>query len=205
MPDTDDEKSTRFFSQPTRRMRGTTPLDGTRSPTRPLPESASHETVPIPRDDSPEPDLRTRRARPDRGESLDPRAASAPSADVEPEFVVGWVVVIDGPGRGKSRPLGYGMNAIGRGDGMSVRLDFGDSEISRANHCQIAYDHRNRRFYLQHGGGQNLTYLGGDPVFAATPLLPGSDITLGRTTLRFVALCDSEFTWEDAETPESRA
>ncbi len=33
--------------------------------------------------------------------------------------VVGWVVVIKGPGRGTSVPLGYGMNSIGRSGSLT--------------------------------------------------------------------------------------
>ena len=44
---------------------------------------------------------------------------------------VGWLVVVDGPGKGQVRRLGYGVNSLGRGGKSRVKLDFGD-ERSRA-------------------------------------------------------------------------
>src|SRR5579863_6049785 len=37
------------------------------------------------------------------------------AAKASDDPVVGWVVVVDGPGKGNALPLGYGMNEIGRG------------------------------------------------------------------------------------------
>ncbi len=111
--------------------------------------------------------------------------------------VVGWLVVIEGPGRGQARAIGYGMNGIGRGPDQRVSLDFGDEQISRHNHAALTYDPRSRKFFLQHGGSANLTYLDGRVVLAPSPLESGSDIMIGRTKLRFVALCGLEFDWQD--------
>ena len=111
--------------------------------------------------------------------------------------VVGWLVVVGGPGVGASVRLGNGQNSIGRGDQCRVKLDFGDSQISRSTHAIVTYDPKGNRFYLQQGTGTNLTYLDGSPVLAPTPLPSGSEIVLGDTTLRFVALCDDDFNWID--------
>ncbi len=111
--------------------------------------------------------------------------------------VVGWLVVVDGPGAGSSLRLGSGQNSLGRGQEARVKLDFGDSQISRSTHAVVTYDPKGNRFYLQQGTGTNLTYLNGNPVLAPTPLPSGSEILLGETTLRFVALCDDSFNWTD--------
>ncbi len=111
--------------------------------------------------------------------------------------VVGWLVVMDGPGRGQALALGYGINAIGRGADQRVSLDFGDQQISRANHATVVYDPRGRQFFLQHGDSTNLTYLDGQLVLTPQPLAGGSDILIGRTRLRFVALCGPTFDWQD--------
>ncbi|MDJ0948651.1 MAG: FHA domain-containing protein [Alphaproteobacteria bacterium] len=112
--------------------------------------------------------------------------------------VVGWVVVVKGPGRGASVPLGYGMNSIGRAAGERVCLDFGDEQISRSQHAIITYDPRGRKYFVQHGGGKNLTYLGEDqPVLTPVELFGGEEITLGETALRFVPFCGKEFDWQD--------
>ena len=111
--------------------------------------------------------------------------------------VVGWLVVVAGPGKGQVCKLGYGTNSLGRGDNARVRLDFGDEQISRENHAALTYDPRGRKFYLQHGGGVNLTYLGDAPVLTPTLLDPMQDICIGDTTLRFVPFCGPDFDWQD--------
>jgi len=123
--------------------------------------------------------------------------AAATGSNVEGDPVVGWLVVLEGPGRGQARAIGYGMNSIGRAPDQRISLDFGDGEISRQNHAALTYDPRSRQFFLQHGGGTNLTYLNGQPVLAPQPLDSGSDILIGRTRLRFVALCGPQFDWQD--------
>ncbi len=117
------------------------------------------------------------------------------------DSVVGWLVVVDGPGKGSSVRLGNGQNGIGRGQNCRVRLNFGDQQISRNDHAVLTYDPRGNRFYIRQGQGVNLVYLDENPVLETTPLRPGSRIALGETTLRFIAFCDDEFTWLDQEEP----
>ena len=109
--------------------------------------------------------------------------------------VVGWLVVIAGPGKGRGLKLGSGSNSMGRGTTNRVILDFGDRQISQSNHATVNYDPRGRRFYLQHGSGKNLTYLNKQPVLAPVELKPLSHISLGDTVLRFVPFCDRDFSW----------
>lgn len=111
---------------------------------------------------------------------------------------VGWLVVIAGPGQGASLILGNGVNAIGRDASQRLPLDFGDELISRVNHAQITYDPRGKKFYIQHGGGANLTYVNDEPVLAPRALTANTHIMLGATTLRFVPLCGEAFDWDRA-------
>ena len=113
--------------------------------------------------------------------------------------VVGWLVVVEGPGKGQVLQLGYGSNPLGRGATDRVKLDFGDDQISRNGHAVVTYDPRGRKFYVQHGGGTNLTYLGDQPVLAPAELPTLSHISIGNTVLRFVPLCGAEFDWQDTE------
>ena len=115
--------------------------------------------------------------------------------DFSGEPVVGWLVVVAGPGRGQSIKLGYGMNSIGRGSEERVSLDFGDEEISRQGHAMLTYDSKGRKFYIQHGGGTNLTYLGESPVLQPHELLGRETIGLGNTQLCFIPFCGPEFEW----------
>jgi len=128
----------------------------------------------------------------------------APAAEAQPKDnmndpVTGWLAIVLGPGAGASVRLGYGMNSIGRADDQRCKLDFGDEKISRQTHASISYDPRGRKFYLLHGGGQNLTYIGETPVLQPTELSGGEFITLGDTTLRFVPLCGPSFDYQDLQ------
>lgn len=127
-----------------------------------------------------------------RKKPAEPGEAAAPATD---DPVVGWLVVIDGPGRGNAVALGVGRNSIGRDSSERVSLAFGDMEISRQQHLVITYDHRSRRFFAQPGSGQNLAYIGDEPILGTLELTPFSDISMGSTTVRFVALCGKEFDW----------
>ena len=111
----------------------------------------------------------------------------------------GWLVVVKGPGMGSVVTIGIGSNSIGRDPGERISLDFGDEHISREGHAVVTYDPRGKKFYIQHGGGKNLTYLNDEPVLAPSELTPDSVLVIGETTLRFVPLCGPEFNWEDLE------
>jgi hypothetical protein len=110
---------------------------------------------------------------------------------------VGLLLVLAGPGRGHALPFGYGMNSLGRGEDQRVRLDFGDERISRTGHAVITYDGAARKFYLQHGGGASLTYLGDEPVLTPVELTGREQLRLGDTVLLFIPLCGPEFDWQD--------
>lgn len=117
--------------------------------------------------------------------------------------VVGWLAVIQGPGRGNFAPLGYGRNSIGRAPSERVSLNFGDNNISRAHHAAVTYDPRGRKFYISHGDSDNLTYIGDRPVLSAEELPPHAHISIGETVLRFVPLCGDEFDWQDGDDGDS--
>ena len=129
---------------------------------------------------------------------VDPiKAAAASTQSGSPSFPVGWMIVVKGPGRGACFTLGAGASKIGRGEDQPVRLNFGDTSISRDNHAVVAYDDEQRKFFLGHGGKANLVRLNDMPVLATEPLADADLIRIGETTLRFVALCGPEFSWED--------
>jgi hypothetical protein len=126
-------------------------------------------------------------------------AAKTASADNKTQFPVGWIIVIDGPGRGTCYTMFNGVSQIGRGEDQAVRLDFGDTSISRNNHAAVAFDDEQGKFFLGHGGKSNLVRLNGKPVLSTEELSNGDEVRIGETTLKFVALCGEDFTWaEDA-------
>lgn len=112
--------------------------------------------------------------------------------------VVGWLVVVRGPGLGQSVPIGVGMNSLGRDVSSRIALPFGDRMISGTDHARIIYDEDNRLFYIAHDRGKSITKLNGEMV--ATMLQLNNydiiEITKG-TRLRFVAFCTADFDWSD--------
>ena len=127
-----------------------------------------------------------------------PQKGAAGQVNFMHDPVVGWLVVVKGPGRGASRRLSMGMNNVGRGPKNNIRLDFDDKRISREQHCIVTFEPRARKFYVQNAGGKNLTYLNDTVVLQPDELLPGSTITIGDTNLRFVPFCTEDFGWDTA-------
>jgi len=109
--------------------------------------------------------------------------------------VAGWLVVLDGPGKGNFRAIYYGQNSIGRGSEQRVSLDFGDQSISRDTHAFIVYDDIDRKFYVRDNHKPNLVRLAGRPVMSPMELQDRQEITIGDTKLLFVALCGRAFDW----------
>ena len=109
--------------------------------------------------------------------------------------VVGWLVVTDGKGKGQHRSIFYGQNSVGRDGSQRISLDFGDPRISREEHAFIIYDDQQRRFYIRDNGKSNLVRVSGTLVMQPTELRDRDLITIGETTLLFVALCDENFDW----------
>lgn len=181
MPDEEDEK-TRLI----RRQKSEAAADpGLEQPTRVLePEAADGE--------------HTKLVGPARRASAGESSSGGQQSDGgELDPVVGWLVVLAGPGRGNARRLGYGQNSLGRDKGERVSLDFGDASISRSKHAFVLYEPRKRQYFIRPGEGANLTYLNGELLAESRPLTATDVIEVGATRLRFVPLCGPEFDWED--------
>lgn len=111
------------------------------------------------------------------------------------QFPVGWLLVMEGEGRGYAFGITTGLNQVGRGEENSIQLDFGDSSISRKNHFAVVYDEEERKFILGHGGKSNIVRLNGKAVIANEDLKDGDTIKVGATVLQLKTLCGPDFTW----------
>jgi hypothetical protein len=158
-----------------------------RSPDDPIisrrPSSATRPASPVAADEESEPADDTT------------RLVGSQAGEQEDDPVVGWLVVLKGPGRGRSLEIGSGANPIGRAPGQKLCLNFGDPQISRERHAIVVYDPVSRRFFLQAGAGRNLTYLGDQLVLEPKEMNPGDTITVGDTVLHFVPYCGADFGW----------
>jgi hypothetical protein len=120
---------------------------------------------------------------------------SAKQAAFDP--VVGWLVIIEGPGRGKAVEICAGMNSLGRSPGQRIRVDFGDASISGEGAAFITFEPKRQTFHINHGGKANIVYLNEEAVLTPMPLTDGNTIAIGETKFRFVQLCGPDFTWEE--------
>jgi len=113
--------------------------------------------------------------------------------------VVGWLVVVSGPGAGGYRGIFDGRNRIGRVSSADIPLDFGDTGISK-DQAIIHYDPKDRKFlFIPQLDVENFTYVNQEKPTAPVELKALDEIEMAATTLRFVPLCGPKFDWSDLD------
>ncbi len=120
-------------------------------------------------------------------------------ASARPRFPYGWLVVVEGPGVGNWFALERGVSHIGRGDGETVQLGFGDEAVAPARHVALAYDETRHSFVLDCGAGAAVR-LNSVTAGPRATLRDGDVISLGGTSLRLVAICSQNFHWGSEHT-----
>ena len=185
-----DDETTRIMTR--RRKEQNDVEKDTQTASADVESKKSDNTDPISEDGGDE--ERTRLFSPSR-RSKNSELGQTDGSSVKDDPVVGWLVIVDGPGKGNYVHLGFGMNGIGRNETNRIQLDFGDDEISRENHALLTYDPKSQKYFIQHGGGKNLTYLRDEPVLQPKELSDRDTILVGETKLMFVALCSEDFQW----------
>ena len=161
---------------------------------------------------------------------VDPPSVDEPEATIVPvaeQYVVGWLVGINGEVTGKDYPLHDGSNKIGRngeftgwgtsmGDfsgrrnrsgGLDVKLDISNNRVSRSAELDLFYDPLNNSFSIsKKSSGACLHYLNNQPIREYQPLNAYDVIKLcyvdrGKLMticeLMFVPLCGDRFKWSD--------
>ncbi len=112
--------------------------------------------------------------------------------------VVGWLVVVGGPGLGAYRPVYEGNNALGRGKDQRIPIDFGDATISSEEQAYIRYDSMDRSFlFVPNLSKTNIVAINDKKPTGAVKLELMDVITMGRTQLAFVPFCGEEFDWSE--------
>jgi hypothetical protein len=112
--------------------------------------------------------------------------------------VVGWLVIVGGPGLGAFRPVYEGNNTVGRAGSQRVAIDFGDDTISAEEQAYIRYDSAERGFlFVPNLAKTNIVSVNGKRPTAAVPLAAMDVIHMGRTQLVFVPFCGPEFDWAE--------
>jgi hypothetical protein len=114
----------------------------------------------------------------------------------EADPVVGWLVVVGGPGIGQYRPIFEGNNTVGRSAQNRIAIDFGDDAISGEEQAYIRYDSSDRSFlFVPNLAKTNVVSLNDKRPTAAVVLQAMDVITMGRTQLVFVPFCGPDFDW----------
>ena len=127
------------------------------------------------------------------------RGARRPTrTDFHQDPVVGWLVIIGGPGLGAFRPVFEGNNSVGRSPSQRIAIDFGDDAISAEEQAFLRYDSADRQFLLVPNLAKTNVIAVNEMKPTAAVLLAAMDvITMGRTQLVFVPFCGDDFDWSE--------
>jgi len=113
----------------------------------------------------------------------------------ETQEIFGWLVIVEGPGRGQSFPLHKEVTRIGRGTDLDVSLNFGDPYISRSAHVTVHLERERNLVAVRFENKSNPVSLDGKDLSGIQLLKHKSRLTIGQTLLRFVKIDDHEAFW----------
>ncbi len=110
--------------------------------------------------------------------------------------VRGWLVAVDGEKRGLSFIIHGEQNSVGRGQKFDINLSF-DKSVSSDGNAVIAYDARNKKFFLSPvlGKGKNNVYHNDSMLLMPTELSDYDKIQFGTSTYVFRSFCKETFTY----------
>lgn len=101
--------------------------------------------------------------------------------------VVGCLLVIEGIGKGQTRPIYEGSNSIGRLQTNTIALEFDgkfDEFVARKEHALIMFD--NGVFWIREMGHRNPIKINGDVLDGQRRVRFNDEIEVGITRLRLV-------------------
>ena len=144
---------------------------------------------------------------PDPGKTLPMQAAPVPHglvpgvtqrlvqqpSGVEP--VVGWLVCIEGPDKGRDFRVHSEKNFIGRTPAMDICI-MNDDAVSREKHATITFEPKKQTFWLVPGESSGLVYLNGEVVHVPTPLKARDVVELGKSKLLLIPFVTEFHRWE---------
>ena len=112
--------------------------------------------------------------------------------------VVGFLIVVGGPGLGAARAIYEGNNTVGRSRSNRIALDFGDETISAEEQAYIRYDSTDRSFlFVPNLAKTNVVSVNEKRPSGAIELKPMDIVTFGRTQVAFLPFCGPEFDWSE--------
>ncbi len=122
---------------------------------------------------------------------------TAPEDDTK--FVVGWLVAVEGPYRGRSFELYNGYCSIGREQGDIILKK--DKQVSREKNISTVYDSANNCFYITAGESRNVAHFNGKAILSGSSkeMNAYDEIKVGTTKFIFVPFCCDKFSWSVEE------
>ncbi len=139
--------------------------------------------------------------------SILPTGASSPkSAGFEPlppeQWIHGWLVAVSGPMKGRSFPIRYGNNTVGRSNTGTICLP-DDDNISRSQFSIRYVQGKNIYVVTPINTASQITYLSNDEeLLFPTAVCEGDMLKLSpKTTVRFVPFCDAQYKWDYTDLP----
>jgi len=123
-------------------------------------------------------------------------AAETESDDKGP--VVGWLVCVEGPDRGRDFRLHPEKNTIGRSPTMDVIIK-NDNSVSREKHGVVIFDPKRLSFWILPGEASGLVYLNGEVVYSPTQMNQDDVLEIGKTKLVLVPFNNEKYNWLQVE------
>lgn len=108
--------------------------------------------------------------------------------------VVGWLVCLEGPDRGRDFRLHAEKNFIGRSPSMDVCIP-SDESISRERHGVIIFDPKKPTFWVLPGDASGLVYLNGEIVHSPTEMKLDDTLEIGKSKLVLIPFCGDQYNW----------
>jgi hypothetical protein len=119
------------------------------------------------------------------------------AAAIRNEPVVGWLVCLEGPDRGKDYRLHAEKNFVGRATHMDVVIE-SDPTVSREKHASVVFDPKKKAFWLLPGEASGLVYLNGEMINAPSPMHADDVVEVGQTRLVLVPFCGEKYNWSES-------
>ena len=122
------------------------------------------------------------------------RRAGVEASGAKNDPVVGWLVCLAGPDRGRDFRLHAEKNFIGRSPLMDVCVA-GDESVSRDRHALVIFDPKKQVFWAVAGDASGLVYLNGDIVHSPTQMQRDDVLEVGQTKLVLIPFCGEKYSW----------
>lgn len=109
--------------------------------------------------------------------------------------LVGWLVCIYGPEKGKDYKIYSEKNFIGRAQDMEISIKL-DKNIEDRNHCFITYNPKQRRFVISPGEAKSIIYVRNKAIYETNEIFNYDILEIGNSRFIFIALCGTNFDWD---------